>query len=325
MDRPLNGIAGLLAALVVAAAAPTQAQTWPAKPVRVIISQPPGTAPDIITRLLTDQLSRGLGQTFIVENRPGAQNIVGAQAAAKSPADGYTLFVATAAALVTNPVTFKTLPYDPAKDFVPISMVGQGPFVLVANPKVPAASLKDLVAIERAKPGSLKLGNEGPRTFGGMIAAWLNNVAGMKILMVPYNNNSQGMQDVLGGVTDLTMQAVPPIAALVRRGDLKALAVTSAQRVPGLENVPTVAETFPGFEATGWFIMVAPTGTPSDVIRRLNAEMDKALKDPQTKTRMNELGIFVEGAGTPESVEAFVNRERATWTRVVRDIGILPE
>jgi tripartite-type tricarboxylate transporter receptor subunit TctC len=301
------------------------AQSWPAKPVKVIISQPPGTAPDIITRLLTDQLAKSLGQPFIVENRAGAQNIVGAQAAARSAPDGYTFFVATAAALVTNPVTFKSLPYDPAKDFTPVSMVGKGPFLLVANPKVPASNLRELVNLDKSKPGALKLANEGPKSFGGMIAAWLNKVAGTQILLVPYNVNSQGIQDTLGGTTELGMQAVPAVASFVKRGDLKGIAVTSAQRLPGLESIPAVAETFPGFEATGWFIMVAPTGTPAGVVRRMNAEMDRVLKDPAINSRMRELGIFSEGAGTPASVDAFVRTERATWTRIVREIGIEPE
>jgi tripartite-type tricarboxylate transporter receptor subunit TctC len=312
----------LLAALLCVPVA--HAQTWPSKPVRVIISQPPGTAPDIITRLLTDSLQKSVGQPFVVDNRPGAQNIVGAQAAAKSAPDGYAFFVATAAALVTNPVTFKQLPYDPAKDFIPVSMVGKGPFLLVANPKVPASTLRELVALDKSAPSSLKLANEGPKSFGGMIAAWINNVAGTRFLLVPYNVNAQGLQDTLGGTTELSMQAVPAVASLIRRGDLKAIAVTSAQRLPGLD-VPTVAETYPGFDATGWFIMVAPTGTPADIVQRMNAEMDKALKDPAINSRMRELGIFSDGAGTPASVGEFVNTERAKWTKVVRDIGIQPE
>src|SRR3954470_4249688 len=173
-----------LAVALAAASCCAFAQSWPSKPGKVIISQPPGTAPDIITRLLTDQLAKGLGQGFVVENRPGAQNIVGAQAAAKSAPDGYTFFVATAAALVTNTVTFKQLPYDPVKDFTAVSMVGKGPFLLVANPKVQAFSLSDIVALDRSSPGSLKLANEGPKSFGGMIAAWVNQVAGTKILLV---------------------------------------------------------------------------------------------------------------------------------------------
>jgi tripartite-type tricarboxylate transporter receptor subunit TctC len=315
----------ICAVLATTVAAPAFSQSWPTKPVKVIISQPPGTAPDIITRLLTEQLSKSFGQGFVVENRPGAQNIVGAQAAAKSAADGYTFFVATAAALVTNPMTFKQLPYDPAKDFIPVSMVGKGPFLLVANAKVPASSLRELVALDKSEPGSLKLANEGPKSFGGMIAAWINNVAGTKILLVPYNVNSQGIQDTLGGTTELSVQAVPAVASMVRRGDLKAIAVTSGQRLPGFENVPTVAETYPGFEATGWFIMVAPTGTPADIVQRMNAEMDRALKNPTTNSRMRDLGIFSDGAGTPREVLEFVEVERSKWTKVVRDIGIQPE
>jgi tripartite-type tricarboxylate transporter receptor subunit TctC len=316
---------GLLVVSFASLTSQADAQSWPVKPVKVIISQPPGTAPDIITRLLTDGLAKGLGQPFIVENRPGAQNIVGAQAAAKSPPDGYTFFVATAAALVTNPVTFKSLPYDPAKDFAPVSMVGQGGFMLVANPKVPANTLRELVDLDKAKPGDLKLANEGPKSFGGMIAAWLNSVAGTKFLLVPYNVNSQGIQDTLGGTTELTMQAIPAVASFIRRGDLKVLGVSAPRRLPGWENVPTFNETFPGLEATGWFVMVTPAGTPADVVQRMNAEMDRVLKDPTTNARMRELGIYSDGAGTPASVDAFIKAERALWTKIVRDIGIQPE
>lgn len=325
MNRFTRWTAWALLAAAASLTAPAFAQAWPTRPVRIIISQPPGTAPDIITRLLSDELAKGLGQAIVVDNKPGAQNIVGAQAAVTSAPDGYTFFVATAAALVTNPLTVKTLPYDPARQFAPVSMVGQGPFLLVANPKVQAATLPDLVKADRASPGALKLSNEGPKSFGGMIAAWLNKVAGAQLLLVPYNTNSQGLQDTVGGTTDLSIQAVPAVAAFLRNGQLKALAVTSPKRLPGWEQIPTVAETYPGFEVTGWFIMVAPTGTPPEIVQRMNAEMDRALKVPAIKARMNELGIFNDGAGTPASVEAFVNAERTTWTKLTRDIGVQPD
>ena len=322
MKRMLQ-FAAMLVGLVVVGAA--HAQAWPTRPVKFIISQPPGTAPDIITRLVTDQLTKNLGQSFIVENRPGAQNVIGAQAAARSAPDGYTFFVGTAAALVTNPLTFKTLPYDPAKDFTPVSMISKGPFLLVAHPSVPAKTLAELVALDKAQPGTLKLANEGPKSFGGMIAAHLNNVSGMKALLVPYNINSQGIQDTLAGTTNLTMQAVAVVVPIIKRGDLKAIAVSSAQRLPGLEDVPTIAETYPGFDANGWFILVAPTGTPPEIVSRLNREMDRILKDPAIVARMRDLGSFTDGAGSVESVAAFVRNERDMWTRVVREIGIEPE
>jgi tripartite-type tricarboxylate transporter receptor subunit TctC len=319
---------GLLASTVVALsmfASQALAQAWPAKPVRIIISQPPGTAPDIITRLLSDHLAKGLNQAIVVDNRPGAQNIVGAQAAASSAPDGYTFFVATAAALVTNPLTVKTLPYDPAKQFAPVSMVGQGPFLLVANSKVAAANLTELAALDKAQPGKLRLANEGPKSFGGMVSAYLNKVAGTQLLLVPYNVNTQGLQDTVGGTTDLSMQAVPAVAALLKNGTLKGLAVTSAKRLPGLEQIPTVGETYAGFELTGWFVMVAPTGTPADIVQRMNMEMDRALRMPAVQARMNELGIFSEGAGTPATVQSFINTERDTWTKLVRELGIQAE
>lgn len=320
-------IAGLVSICVGAllSAAPAAAQVWPSRTVKIIISQPPGTAPDIITRLLADQLSRRLGQSVVVENRTGAQNIVGAQAAAKSPSDGYTFFVGTAAALVTNTLTFKTLPYDPAKDFVPVSYVGKGPFFLVANPRLGAKTLPDLVAMDKASPGGLKISNEGPKSFGGMTAAWLTKLAGTKWLSVPYNINSQGVQDTLGNTTELSMQAVAAVSAFVKRGDLKGIAVTSAKRLPGYDDIPAVSETFPGFEVTGWFIMVTPTGTPQDAISRMNREMDAVLKEPAIQARMADLGIFSEGSGSIASIEQFVRTERATWTKIISELGIQPE
>jgi tripartite-type tricarboxylate transporter receptor subunit TctC len=190
---------------------------------------------------------------------------------------------------------------------------------------VAASNLRELVALDKAQPGELKLSNEGPKSFGGMIAAWMNNVAGTKVLLVPYNVNSQGIQDTLGGTTELSMQAVPAVASFVRRGTLKAIAVTSAARLPDWENVPTFAETYPGLQATGWFVMVAPAGTPAEIVQRLNVEMDRVLKDPMTQSRMRELGIYSDGAGTPASVDAFIKSERTLWTKIVRDIGIQPE
>src|SRR5262245_60685154 len=220
------------------------AQTWPARPIKFVVSQAAGGTPAIICRLITEKLSRALGQQVVVENRPGAGNVIGAQAAARSAPDGYTFFFATAAALVTNPYTFKALPYDPLKDFVVMAKVVEGPFVVLAHPGVAAKTLPEVVALAKAQPGKLSFATDGPRNFSGMIAAWLNKLGGTDIPQIPYSAMPQGIQDALAGRVQLIILAIPSAASAIASGGLRPLATTMAQRVPGYENVPTVGETF---------------------------------------------------------------------------------
>jgi tripartite-type tricarboxylate transporter receptor subunit TctC len=218
------------------------AQSWPNKPVKLVVSQAAGGAPDIVARLVSDRLSRMWGQQVLVDNRPGAGNVIGAQFAARSAPDGYTLFFATAAALVTNPYTFKTLPYDPARDFVPVGMVGKAPFMVLVHPSVQAKTLSELIALEKSQPGKLTYATDGPRNFSGMVAAWLNKLGGTNILQVPYATMPQGIQDTVAGRTQVVILAIPVAAPQLKQGALRALAFTSATRAPGYENVPLVAE-----------------------------------------------------------------------------------
>ena len=315
----------VLFAASVQAHAQTAAQTWPVRPIKVIVSQAAGGAPDIICRLVTDRLSRALGQQVLVENRPGSGNVVGAQAAARSAPDGYTFFFATAAALVTNPYTFKSLPYDPARDFAPVAMIAKGPFFVMAHPSVPAKNLAELVAYDKANPGKLAFATDGPRNFSGILAAWLNKLAGTQILAVPYATMPQGVQDTVAGRTQLAVLAVPAAAPFIKRGDLRPLGVSFARRIPGYEDVPTIAETFPGFEFIGWFSLVAPAGTPREIVQRMNLEVDRILKDPEVAQRLANLGFYTEGAETPEGLGEFVRAELAKWARIVKEIGIQPE
>jgi len=312
----------LVPVLLFAASAPVHAETWPARPIRVIVSQAAGGTPDIICRTIMEPLSRALGQQIVVENRPGGGNVIGAQAAARADADGYTFFFATAAALVTNPYTFKSLPYDPQKDFVPVGMVAQGVFLVLANPNVPAKSLKEMFALAKAEPGKLSFATDGPKNFSGMIAAWLNKLGGTQIAQVPYSNMPQGIQDTIAGRVQLTVLAVPSAAAAVAGGKLYPLAVTSAQRIPGYENVPTVAETFPGFNFTGWFALVAPTGTPADAVQKVNREMQT---NPAVVKRLRDIGFFTDGAGTPESTAQFIRAQYEAWGKLVHEIGLQAE
>jgi len=315
----------LLAIATLAATCPTSAQGWPAKPIRVIVSFPAGSAPDIVCRFVTDRLSRALRQTIVVDNRPGSGNILAGQAAARSAPDGYNFFCAIVATLVSNPHTFKTLPYDPVKDFVPVSMIAKGPFFVLVHPSVPARTLAELAAYDKANPGKLSFATDGLRNFTGMMAAWLNKVAGTNILIVPYTTMPLGIQDTISGRTQVIILAVPAAASRIRSGELRPLAGSFAKRVPGYENVPAIAETFPGFELVGWFLIVAPAGTPRDIVLRVNREMDGILKDPDTAQRFATLGFFSDGAETPEAVGEAIRADREKWGRIVKEIGIQPE
>lgn len=302
------------------------AQAWPtARPVRIVVSQAAGAAPDILARQLADRLSKGLGQAVFVENRPGAGNIIGAQAVAKAAPDGYTFFLATAAALVTNPLTFKNLPYDPTKDFTTVSLVGRNPFFIVAHPSLGARTVPELVALDKATPGSLSFSSDGPRGFAGMMGEWFNKRSGARLRQIPYVSTTQALGDTVGNTTPLSVQAVGVAEPFVRKGSLRALAVSSSQRLPGFEDVPTIAESYPGFEINGWFALVAPARTAPDIVKRLNAEMNLALGDPAIVGRMRDFGIYTEAPGSPEKADQFVQSERELWSRLTQTIGIEPE
>jgi tripartite-type tricarboxylate transporter receptor subunit TctC len=323
VHRLTCGLAGALVLLT--ASDPLAAQSWPTRPIKFIVSQAAGGTPDIICRLLTDKLARALGQQVVVENRPGGGNVIGAQAAARAAPDGYTFFFATAAALVTNPYTFKSLPYDPARDFTAVSMVASNPFFLLANPDIAAKTLPELIASDKAEPGKLSAATDGQRNFSGMLMAWFNKRAGTTITQVPYATMPQGAQDTLAGRVQLVVLAVPSAAPLMEQGQLRGLGVSSAKRLPGFDSIPAIAETLPGFDFIGWFAVMAPAGTPTEVIERMNRELDAALRDPEIAKRMREVGMYTEGAGTPEATAAYVRAQLGTWGKIVQEIGLQPE
>lgn len=301
------------------------AQEWPARPVKFIVSQAPGTSPDIVARYVADRLSKIWNQSVVVENRQGGQNVTGAQAAARSAPDGYTFFYATTAAIVSNPFTFKALPYDPVKDFAPVAMIAKSPMVIAVNPAVPAKTLAELVAQDKQQPGRLAAANEGAKTFSGMMSQMLNQTTGMRLLQVPYNGVSPAIQDTIADRTQVVLVSSAALLPFLKRGDLRPLAVSAGKRVRGLEDVPALAETYPGFEYVGWFALLAPTGTPANVIQRANRDVDKVLTDPEVAQRLFDLGLVNEGAGTPESLADFLRDERGRWAKLVKDIGLQPE
>jgi tripartite-type tricarboxylate transporter receptor subunit TctC len=314
---------GLCAALAGLDAA--RADTWPTKPIKFIVSQAAGGTPDIICRLLAERLTRAFGQQVIVEDRPGAGNTIGAQAAARAAPDGYTFLFATAAALVTNPYTFKSLPYDPNADFVPVGMVAKGPFIVLAHPDVPAKNLGELFAYDKKNPGKLAFATDGPKNFSGIIAAWLDKLGGADIPQVPYATMPQGVQDTLAGRVQLTILAVPSAAQHIAAGLLRPLAVSSIKRLDNYPDIPAISESFPGVEVIGWFIIAAPAKTPADIVTRMNGELDKILKDPEIVAQLAKVGFFTEGADTPEQTRAFVKSQYDLWGKVAHDIGIKPE
>ena len=301
------------------------AQSWPTKPPKIILSQPAGSPPDIIARIIADKLTRSWGQQVVVENRPGGNNVIGAQAAARSPADGYTLYFSTTAALVTNIYTLKSMPYDPVKDFTPVAMIGLSPFLISATPTVAAKNTAELIALAKAQPGQLSFASDGQRGFGGIVGDMLKVVAGVQVTQVPYTSSAAAIQDTVAGRTQYTVMGIPAVVNLVKDGRLRPIAVSSAKRLPGLEGIPTLAETLPGFAYVGWFALVAPTGTPAEVVSKINRDLGQILTDTENVQRLRDLGIYTEGAGTPESTGQFFASERTRWAQVIKDIGIQAE
>jgi tripartite-type tricarboxylate transporter receptor subunit TctC len=301
------------------------AQAWPEKSIKLLLSQPAGSGADAMARLISDQLSRRWNQSIVVENRPGGQNVIGAQAAAKSPADGYNFYFATAAALATNPYLIKGLPYEPRRDFTPVGMVGKVPFLVCVNSNSSIKSIQDLVAYAKANPGKLAMANEGPKTFSGMMTRLLSAQLGIQVNAVPYVSISAAVNDTVGGQTEALISDMPSAIQMVRAGKLRALGVTTAKRVAGLESVPPLVDLIPGFDFAGWLMIVAPAGTPATAIQRFNRDLDAVLQDKEISARILSIGPITEGALSLQQVNAFLNSEYERWASVTKEIGILPE
>jgi tripartite-type tricarboxylate transporter receptor subunit TctC len=301
-----------------------RSQAWPDRPVRWILSQPPGSGPDNVARMLAERLAPKLGQSLVIENKPGGQNVIGAQAAARSAPDGYTFYFATTAALVTNRFLFKNLEYDPQKDFTPVAFVATSPFVVLVRAESPITSMQDLIEKAKAAPGKLSLANEGPRSFGGIISRLINARTGMQANLVAYSSVGVARDRPPGRPFGCRSRRPCFTAQLVRQGKLRLLAVTSPKRLPGWEQTPALAELLPGFEMIGWFGVVAPAGTPQPVIARLSRELIAVLSDKEVAQRILTVGPIVEPAD-PDAFAAFLRDERDRWERVAKEISLLPE
>jgi len=300
------------------------AQAWPTRPVHMVVAGASGSAPDVIARIIGNRLVETWGQQIIVDNKPGAAGNLGTEAAAHAPADGYTLLFGQAAPLSMNRFVFKTLPFDVDRDFVPVVNVGLSPMMIAANPRLPANTIGELIDLAKAQPGKLSFGTSSSRNIPHLTGELLKRAGGFEMTHVSYRANTQAIQDVITGETQLMIDGIPVLLNQVKDGRLKALAVSSAKRLPGLETVPTVAETLPGFVTNGWFAVLAPAGTPREVVARVNRDVNAVLRNDAVRDRMRDLGVYAEG-GTPEELARFMRADATLWERIVRQAGIEPE
>ena len=311
-----------IAAAASMGAGATWAQSYPVKPVRYVIPFAAGTGNDIVGRLLTDRLTRLWGQQVIVDNRVGASGTIGAAYVAKSAPDGYTLVHGTASTHTINPILQKDLPYDAVRDFAPVAILMATPNIIVAHPTVPAANLKELIQLARSKPGALSYASNGTGTVSHMAGELLNLEAGIKLVHVPYKGAGQGIIEVLGGHVQLLIGAVATSLPHVTSGRLKALGVSSLQRAAAAPNVPTVAESgLPGFEVVQWFAIYAPAKTPREIVAKLNAEINRALNQPNVKSEFTRQGFDVDNK-TPEEFARYMQAETVKWTKLIKAAGI---
>lgn len=297
-----------------------QAQSYPSKPVRVVVPYPPGGPTDIVARVLFQQVAESTGQQFLIDNRAGAGGNIGAEAVAKAPADGYTLLIGTTAHAI-NMSLFKSLNYDVQKDLVPVSLLTQGPLVLVTHPQFPANSIKELIDMAKAKPGSLNFASSGNGQSTHLSAELFNSMAGIKMVHVPYKGSAPALGDLMSGqvgiMFDTTLSAMP----FVKAGKLKALGVTSPQRTPAAPDVPTIAESgLPGYEVFAWNGVLVPAGTPKAIVAQLNEEIRKAMQLPQVREKFSAQG-FAASWNTPDQFGVFVRNEVEKWARTVKASG----
>ncbi|MCP5280902.1 MAG: tripartite tricarboxylate transporter substrate binding protein [Rhodoferax sp.] len=319
------GACAAAAAIAGVCALPASAQTadFPNKPVRIVVTFPPGGSADAVVRMLVPRLNEKLGQPVIVDNRPGAGGNIGLTVVAKAaPGDGYTVGVGAAGALSANASLYEQMPFDPVKDLRPVSMLAAIPFVIIGHPSVPARTLRELIALAKSQPGKLSIAHGGNGTAMHLTSALFAQMADVKLVEVPYRGSGPAALDVLSGQVPLAVVDLPSALQHIKAGKLIAYGVTSPRRLPMLPDVPTVAEAgLPGYDSTGWFGVVAPAGTPPAVIARLNAEITAALNDETIKTNMRNLGVE-PAPGTAESFEAYIKSETDKWARVIKTANI---
>jgi tripartite-type tricarboxylate transporter receptor subunit TctC len=327
LDVPLTPLATQIAALLCAllfSLCPALAQTYPTRPITLIVAFTPGGSSDIVARVLGPQLAADLGQSVVIDNRPGAGGNIGIGAVAKAAADGHTLGIAAAGVLAVNPHINRNMGFDPSKDLAPIMLLAQIPFLLVSSQTGPR-SIAEVIAVAKSDSGKLSIGHGGNGTAMHLTAALFTQKAEVRVPLVAYRGTAPATNDLLGGHIPLAVLDIPGSLQLIQEGRLKALGVSTAKRVASLPQVPTFAEQgLEGYESVGWFGLVAPASTPPAVIARLNAAVIKAMKEAALRERLTTLGAE-PSVGTPEAFREFISSESAKWAKVVSEAGIRSE
>jgi tripartite-type tricarboxylate transporter receptor subunit TctC len=317
----LTATAAALACTTFAAPA-AWAQAWPAKAIRIVVPFPPGGGTDIIAREVSQKVTAATGWTFVIDNKPGAGGNLGVDAAAKAPADGYTLVLGQTSNLAINPTLYSKLPYNPQKDLAPVGLIASAPLVIVVPATSAYKTLADLVAAAKARPGEVNFASPGNGTVAHLTGEQFQKAAGIRFQHVPYKGANQALTDVISGQVQLYVSSVPSVLQQIRTGKLRPLAVTSARRVDDIPQTPTVGESgYKGFDASTWFGLLAPAGTPRDVLARLNAEFNKALQQPDLRKRLGDEGADPLG-GTPEQFAELIRDDIVRWGRTVKESGV---
>ena len=312
-----------LALAVMVAAAPALAQNYPTKPVRIIAPFAPGGGTDFIARIAAQKLSEGLGQQFIVDNRPGAGGALGAEIGAKAPPDGYT-FTLIAGSYAVNPAIYK-LPFDPVNDITPVMQISQGPLLIASHPSLPAKTVKDLIALGKAKPGNLLYASSGQGSIVHLATEHFADMAGIKMTHIPYKGTGPAIIDTISGQTQLLWGSIAPVTPHVKSGKLKAIAVTTMKRVEAFKDVPTVNESgLKGYDVVLWHGLIAPKNLPRPILDRVNGELNKIVKNKDMQDKLAGDGVSAAG-GTPEQFGALIKKDIDTWRKVVQKAGVKAE
>jgi len=299
------------------------AQNYPTRPIRIIALSSPASGPDIVGRLIGQKLTEAWGQQVIVDTRPSATGIIGSEIAAKAAPDGHTLLIVTAQAVIVS-VMYEKLPYNLIRDFAPISLMASTPFILVVHPSVPATSVSELVALAKSKPGQLHYGSGGSGSPPHLAAEIFRSMTGINLVHVPYKGVTPALTDTAGGQVQIVISVIPAALATVKAGRVRVLGVTSAQRTPLMPDVPTIAETVPGYEFIGWYSLVAPVKTPASILAKLNAEVVRALKAPEFQERFTALGAEPIGS-TQEALAEYLPVQMAKMRKAVKESGARPD
>jgi len=312
---------GMLAWLAVVAA-PVHAETYPSRPVTIVVPFAAGGGSDLLARLVAQKLEEKLGKPFIIENRPGAGTTLAAMQTVRAAPDGYTLMQATSTTMAINVSMSKKMPYEPLKDLVPVALLSSSPFFLVVNKDLPVKSVAELIALAKSKPNGLNYGSGGPGSMHHLSTELLQSMAGIEMTHVPYKATPPAMNDLLAGHIQVLFGDTTSVLPMIQQGSVRPLAVTTVKRSPAAPDIPAVAETLPGYESASWQMLVAPGATPSEVVALLNREVHAIFSEPAVIAELERRGIGPAITGPPDEVQAFVKKEIVRWSDVVRRAGL---